>query len=302
MCVDDCPTPSDCHPHWSLSQCGLPFVMVAPWMSLDSTPGRRAFCRPLGIAEESFYWDSVFNSTADTVMHVHLRTAQVDDQDIQSQSNVTRSWVSVKRRFPLIAAEVQEHESGPHFILREEAATDLRPDDVTFKEVNSFHHVEHFINDIMDGQRLLSSRLLARAYILRRTDKSDQFHVVIMIAHCIADAVSTSTVLRTFFDTLSSRVEPPYISLCERVHMFQSLENRLCYGNLTLVKRRWRRALGYAISTVWTSKFKVGIPVPQSVYRIGTKAETGWPHAPRNLQRIYPSYPRYSTHLCLCFF
>lgn len=231
--------------------------MTVPWTSLESTPGQRVFRRPLGITEASFYWDSVFNSTADTVMHVHLRTAQKNDRCIDSQPNITRSWASVKRRFPLIAAEVQEHDSGLHFILREEAITDLRPDDVTFKEVDSFHHVECFINDIMDGRRLLSSQLLARAYILSRTDKSDQFHVVIIIAHCVTDAASTSTVLRTFFDTLSSRIEPPYIPLSERVHMFQPLETRLCYGNLPLVKQRWRRALGYAIFTVWNSNFKV---------------------------------------------
>ncbi|KAG1736437.1 uncharacterized protein EDB91DRAFT_505789 [Suillus paluster] len=236
--------------------------MIPPWTSLDSTPGRRVFYRPLGITESSFYWDSVFNSTADIVVHVHLRTIQTDDRDIHSQLNVMRSWGSVKRRFPLIAAEVLEHESGPSFILREEAVTNLRPDDVTFKEVNSFHHAECLINEIMDGPRVLSSQLLARAYILRRTDRSDHFHIVLMSAHCVTDAPSMSTVLRTFIDTLSSRIEPPYIPLGERVHMYQPLENRLRYGDIPLVKQRWRRALGYAIFTVWMSKFKGGHTLP----------------------------------------
>jgi uncharacterized protein YlxP (DUF503 family) len=237
------------------------FVMAVPWTSLDSTPGQRVFRRPLGVTEIPYYWDGVFNSTGDTVMHVHLRTTQKNDQDIYSQSNVMRSWASVKRRFPLIAAEIEEHDSRLHFVIREEAVTNLRPNDVTFMEVDSFHRVECFIDEIMDGHRPLSSRLLSRAYILRRTDKSDQFHALIVIAHIVTDASSTSTVLRTFFDTLSSRIEPPCIPLGERVHMFQPLENRLCYGNLPLVKRRWRRALGYALYTVWISKFKVGIPV-----------------------------------------
>ncbi|KAG0696055.1 hypothetical protein DFH29DRAFT_991812 [Suillus ampliporus] len=223
--------------------------MASPWTSLDSTPDRRVFFRPLGITESSFYWDSVFNSTADIVIHVHLRTTQTNDRDIHSQPNFMRSWVSVKRRFPLIAVEVQEHESGLRFILREESVTNLRPDDVTFKEVNSFHHAECFINDIMDGPRLLSSQLLARAYILHRTDRSDHFHIVFMVAHCVMDAPSMSTVIRTFLDTLSSRIEPPYIPLGERVHMYQPLESRLSYGDIPLVKRRWRRALGYAIFT-----------------------------------------------------
>ena len=239
--------------------------MNSPWTSLDSTPGQRIFSRPLGVTEQNFYWDSVFNSTVDIVMHVHLRTTQTNDQDIHSQANVMRSWASVKRRFPLIAAELQEHEAGPCFILREEAVMNLRPDDITFKEVDSSHYAECFINDIMDGPRPLSSQLLARAYMLRRTDTSDHVHFVVVFAHCVTDLPSIVTVLRTFFDTLSSQIEPPYIPLGERVQMYQPLESRLCYGDLPLVKRRWKRALGYAIFTVWISKFKVGIPLAQSV-------------------------------------
>ncbi|KAG1794191.1 uncharacterized protein HD556DRAFT_1371530 [Suillus plorans] len=232
------------------------------WTSLDSTPGRRIFFRPLGSSETTFYWAGVSSNTADTVMHIHLRTAQASDQVVHSQSNILRSWVSVKRRFPLIAAEVEEHEFGPRFIIREETVMNLRPDDVTFTEVDSFHHAECFVTDIMDGPRRLSSQLLTRAYILRRTDKSDHFHVVIMLAHCITDAAGTSTVLRTFFDTLSSQIEPPYIPLGERMHSFKALESNLGSRDLSLVKRRWRRALGYAIDLARMSRFKGGHTLP----------------------------------------
>ncbi|KAG1734472.1 hypothetical protein EDB19DRAFT_1727118 [Suillus lakei] len=236
--------------------------MTSSWTSLDSTPGRHVFFRPLGITEAAFYWDGAFNNTLNTVMHMHLRTTQANDRDIYSQSNIMRSWTSVKRRFPLIAAEVEEHEFGPRFIIREETVTNLRPDDVTFMEVNSFHHAECFINDIMDGPRRLSSQLLTRAYILRRTDRSDHFHVVVVLAHCVTDAASTSTVLRTFFDTLSSRIEPPYIPLGERVHMYQASECRLGSRDLPLVKRRWNLALGYAIFLARISQFKGGHTLP----------------------------------------
>ncbi|KAG2357841.1 hypothetical protein BDR07DRAFT_1452931 [Suillus spraguei] len=218
-------------------------------MLLDFTPGRGIFFRPLGTTETAFYRAGVLNKTADTVMHIHLRIIQTNDEDIHSQSNVTRSLTSVKRRFPLIAAEVEEHEFGPRFVICEETVMNLnfRPKDVTFMEVNSFHHAECFVNDIMDGPRRLSSQLLTRAYILRRTDKRNHFHVVVVLAHCITDTAGTSTVIRTFFDTLSSRIEPPYIPLGEGVHM-----------DLPLVKRRWRRALGYAIDLARMSQFKQG--------------------------------------------
>ncbi|KAG2074885.1 hypothetical protein BDR04DRAFT_121881 [Suillus decipiens] len=228
------------------------------WTLLDSTPGRRIFFRPLGTTETAFYRAGVLNNTADTVMHIHLRIIQANDEDIHSQSNIMRSWASVKRRFPLIAAEVEEHEFGPCFVIREEMVMNLRPEDVTFMEVNSFHHAECFVNDIMDGPRRLSSQLLTRAYILRRTDKINHFHVVVVLAHCITDTAGTSTVIRTFFDTLSSRIEPPYVPLGERVHMYQALEDNLDSGDLPLVKRRWRRALGYAIDLVRMSQFKQG--------------------------------------------
>jgi hypothetical protein len=269
------------------------------WTSLDSTPGRRIFFRPLGITETTFYWSGL-NNTADTLMHIHLRTTQANDQDLYSQSNVLRSWASVKRRFPLIAAEVEEHELGPRFIIREETVMNCRPDDVTFMEVNSFHHAECLVKDIMDGPRRLSSRLLTRVYILRRTDKSDHFHVLVVLAHCITDAAGTSTVLRSFLDTLSSRIEPPYIPLDERVHTYQALENNLGSKDLQLVKRRWKRALGYAIGVARMSRFKVfGF---QSVvhYRRAKALEQGGHTLPGDFRKSTPhTSPKNRNHVSI---
>ncbi|KAH7909778.1 hypothetical protein BJ138DRAFT_187093 [Hygrophoropsis aurantiaca] len=266
---------------------------MAAWTQTESTSGERVFCRPLGVTETGFYYDSLFNSTADSVMHIHLRATQNDDAEIYSPSNVMRAWLSVKQRFPLLAAEVREADAQSHpehqiptstsntnpcittesnsdsrptiqFVLREQCLTTLHthPADITFKPVSSFDVAHQSVLAIMAGPRPLSSSLLARLYILPRTDDPAHFHVIIIIAHCITDGASTSTVLRTFFDTLASRVEHPVIPLTERLPMFCSLESRIPYGNLSTARRRWRRALGFAIYTVWKTRFQGGHTLP----------------------------------------
>ncbi|KAH7921279.1 hypothetical protein BV22DRAFT_1019666 [Leucogyrophana mollusca] len=235
---------------------------MATWTQTDSTPGRRVFCRPLDVTETGFYYDSLFNSTADSVMHIHLRAAQDADKNLYSPANVTRSWSSVKRRFPLLAAEVQEHDSTIQFVLREQSVGTLCANEITFTDVSSFQDADRFVLDIMEGSRPLSSQMLARLYILRRTDLRDHFHAIIIIAHCITDGSSTSTVIRTFFDTLSSRFNHPTQPLETRLPMYRSLESGISYNGQNVPRRRWRRALGFAIYTVWKAKFQGGHTLP----------------------------------------
>ncbi|KAH7920338.1 hypothetical protein BV22DRAFT_1021395 [Leucogyrophana mollusca] len=239
---------------------------MASWTQLDSNPRRRVFSRPLGVTETTFYWDGVLNSTADTVMHIQILATQGDDVALCSAANVNRAWSSVKQRFPLIAAEVVEQEdnsgSALQFILREENIDNLRAGDVTFGWVTSFEDAERFVTDILDGPRPLSSQLLARVYMLRRADCHDKFHVVIIVAHCVTDMCSTSTVIRSFFHTLASRHEHPTQALETRLDMYRSLEHGIPYGGLSLARQRWRRALGYAIHMARISGFKGGHTLP----------------------------------------
>ncbi|KAH7907876.1 hypothetical protein BJ138DRAFT_1158948 [Hygrophoropsis aurantiaca] len=235
---------------------------MASWTKLDSRSGRRVFSRPLGITEIAFHWDGVLNSTADTVMHIELRSKQRDDVSLFSAENVNRAWSLVKQRFPLIAAEVQEKNSNLEFVLREKIVENLRPCDVTFGYVNSFEDAERYVNGILDGPRPLSSQLLARVYMLRRADYGDRFHAVIIIAHCITDMCSTSSVMRAFFQTLASRYDHPTQPLEKRLTMYRSLENGISYGNTNAAQQRWRRALGHAMHKVRISGFKGGHTLP----------------------------------------
>ncbi|KAF9219485.1 hypothetical protein BS17DRAFT_717203 [Gyrodon lividus] len=236
---------------------------MSGWTQLDSFPGRRTFCRSLGITETAFYWDSVLNSTADSVMHIHLRKLQQDD--VAAPSNVIRAWVSVKRRFPLLVANIKADESGMRFHIQEERLGKLFPEEVTFGDVNCFDEADAFVARILEGPRPLSSELLARVYILRRTDRSDHFHAVILIAHCITDGCSTSTVMRSFFDTLSYPFEHPVAPLEERLAMYLPLEDRIPHRHLNAAQRRWRRAIGFAIHAVRSRAFKGGHTLPATL-------------------------------------
>ncbi|KAF9240391.1 hypothetical protein BU15DRAFT_61411 [Melanogaster broomeanus] len=190
-------------------------------------------------------------------MHIHLRATRPSDADIYSRDNVRRAWLSVKRRFPLLAAEVQEEDGGSYFVLREENVVSLREGDVTFGTVSSFHDVERFIN-VYHGWststflEIVNSRILC----FRRTDRPDHFHVVIVVAHCITDGSSTSTILRTFFQTLASPYDPSPLSIEARLQMYNPLESRIRLEDVSPAKRRWRKALGHAVQTVLRSRFK----------------------------------------------
>ncbi|KAF9240389.1 hypothetical protein BU15DRAFT_61409 [Melanogaster broomeanus] len=116
---------------------------MSSWTQTSTTSGQRVWTRALGALETFFYWYGVFNGAVDTVMHIHLRATRPSDTDIYSRDNVRRAWLSVKRRFPLLAAEVQEEDAvTPTLLLREENVVSLREWDVTFARLQMYHPLE----------------------------------------------------------------------------------------------------------------------------------------------------------------
>lgn len=227
------------------------------WTQTVTTPGRRSWRRPLGITETAWYWNGIWNGTTDTVVHAHLRITRPGDVGIYAPDNVRRAWASVKQRFPLIAAEVLEEDNGLQFVVREQDVTSLRKEDVTFDTVSSFRDAERFITDNMDGPRPISSMLLTRVYVLQRTDRQEHFHVVLIVAHCITDRNSTTTILRSFFQTLATSFDPYPPPIEERLQIFYPMECRVFPDDVPLVKRRWRKAMGYAFYVVRRARLSV---------------------------------------------
>ena len=231
-------------------------MSLGSWTETGSQPGRRVWKRSLGTTEAVFYWDSVFNGTADTVMHVHLKVVRPEDAAIYACENVRRAWASVKRRFPLLAAEVEEGEPL-RFVVREENVTELRNEDITFTTIPSPVAADHFLKNLLDAPRPLSSTLLARVYALRRMDTPLHFHVVLTVAHCITDGYSTSTILRTLFQTMACAYDPPPLSIAARLDMGLPLESRIHGRGVPLARQRWYRAIGYALHAVRLRRFSV---------------------------------------------
>ncbi|KAH7922095.1 hypothetical protein BV22DRAFT_1131716 [Leucogyrophana mollusca] len=237
---------------------------MAGWSKLDSTPGRRVYSRPLGVTEVGFFWDSIFSGTADCIVHLQLRVPREEDYTIYSDQSITRAWTSLKQRFPLLVSQIQTHSSGAiEFLVREERLSSAVPSQLTFKDVASSKEAEQLVLDLLDGPRPLSDDLLARVYVLRRTDRKDIFHVMFMLAHCITDGSSNSTIQRTFLDTLSSRSEEPIPPLEDRLTMVISSEERVPTTQLRAPLRRWRKAIGFAIYTVRMARIQGGQTLPR---------------------------------------
>ncbi|KAH0825745.1 hypothetical protein J3R83DRAFT_9918, partial [Lanmaoa asiatica] len=210
-----------------------------------------------------YYWNGIWNGTADIVMHVHLRTAQPKDvPGIYAPDNVRRAWSSVKRRFPLIAAEVHEEDSGLHFVVREQNVTSLLEEDVTL------------------------------VWMAHAQYRPGHFHVVLTIAHCITDRCTTSTVLRSFFQTLATSFDPYPAPIEERLQMCYSIESRVFSNDIPLVKQRWRRAIGYAFHVARRTQLRGGHTLPGNF----TRATTSTP-AKSRLQVV--SFPRDVSALIL---
>lgn len=240
---------------------------VTAWTLADSSPGKRAFHRALGDVETSYYWDILYNGTADIAMNIELC-------DLQSTAPATfprvlSTWTSIKRRFPLLVAETQNTGDGVRFVVREERIEKLVPDEVTHQDVASREDANAFVSDVLSGPPALSTALLARMYILRRTDDGRRrFHVVILIAHCITDSCSTSTIMRTFCDTLSSSIEHPVAPLEDRLAMCLPLESRVRHGpyrRLNDAQWRWKRAIGFVLYTVRHRMFQGGHTLPATL-------------------------------------
>lgn len=237
----------------------LPFTHMdlGSWTETGSQPGRRVWKRSLGTTEAVFYWDSIFNGTADTVVHVHLKVLRPEDAVVYACENVRRAWASVKRRFPLLAAEVEEAEPL-RFVIREENVMGLRNEDITLTTIPSLFAADHFLTNLLDAPRPLSPTLLARIYVLRRMDAPLHFHVVLTVAHCITDGHSTSTILRTLFQTMACAYDPAPLSIAARLDMCRPLESRIHGRGVPLSRQRWYRAIGYALHAVRLRRFCVG--------------------------------------------
>jgi hypothetical protein len=234
------------------------------WNLRDSTrPPNRIYERPLGLTELGFYWDSVFNGTADSIQRAVVEVGGDREHHLFSEANVSRTWVTLKQLFPLLGSKLEElgDKGGMvQFVVAEELLRTYDPQELDFRSISSLEADQNVINDILNGERLLSNNHLARISILTPTDHTNRFVVLIHVAHCITDGIANTTILRSFLDVLShpdGRIGKIMSDLEGRLALAIASEDLVRGPHQSLVKQRWCRAIGHVVSSIQMSKMTV---------------------------------------------
>lgn len=227
------------------------------WTVADHTPSRRVITRPLDALELGFYYDGKLNGVADLVENYLVVASNVS---LFHPENVSRAWVALKQVFPLLGATAKGLDSpalNTLFVISELDLGAARPAETTLGVAQSEEEVHLFVEQLISGPRQLSDGLLARLYILSRTDKPGHFHAIFHHAHCIHDGTSALAMIRTFFDILSLPPCSAVPDLQTRLALCVATDNLSPNKHLSSAKTRWRRAAGKVISRNRRQKLRV---------------------------------------------
>ena len=228
----------------------------------DSPSPNRIFTRPLDNNEVGFFYDGAFDGVADMVEHYMVQTTR---DSLFKFQNVARTWIALKRIFPLLGATTRETDyetTSASFAVAEADLGVTRPGEIDLLTANSEAEVHEFVEQLISGPRQLSPNLLSRVYILSRVDSLGSYHVVIHIAHLITDGMSALTLIRMFFDILSLSPTTYVPDLEARLALCVGSENLNPNRNLPLARRRWRRAIGWVIHHIRDPKIQVKLSEP----------------------------------------
>lgn len=230
-------------------------------MSSTAADGR-TYTRPLGAIETTFYWDFVFNGTADLPCPYVLESNGRRGRDLFTPENITRAWMQVKQRHPLLAARVEvrdEDTKSVHFVVSERRMVEQLPGEIVFQSVAGAEQVSRFIEDIGRGPQRVSSRLPARLFVVTRTDLPNLHHVISNTAHFIADGVSHVAWTRSFFQALATPHAPiqNVPDLEERLALLVACEDLNPTLRLSKPQQRWRRAIAAVLLSIRDSKLQV---------------------------------------------
>lgn len=257
------------------------------WTLADDSPSpNRIFTRPLDNNEVGFFYDGTFNGVADMAEHYFVQTTQNSLFELQ---NVARTWVALKRIFPLLGATTRETDyeaTSASFTVAEADLGVTRPGEVGLLAANSKAEVHEFVEQLICGPRQLSPDLLSRIYVFSRDDDPGFYHVVIHIAHLIADGMSALALVRTFFDILSLPPTAHVPDLEARLALCVGPENLNPNRNLPLARRRWMRAIGWVIHHIRNPKIQVRKSQARRLLCLPTKF-VGWNVYPTQNHDIY---------------
>ncbi|KDR81680.1 hypothetical protein GALMADRAFT_239796 [Galerina marginata CBS 339.88] len=240
--------------------------------------------RPLGLTELRFYWDGVFERTADTLQHAEVEIDPTKFHEAIHPSNISRTWTDLKLQFPLLGAQAEERDDDSiYFVVSAENLKNCRPGEITFQDIASQHEAGDLVDRMIGQDTLLSENLLACIYVLPRTDLPNYVHLVIHVAHCITDGMSNITILKTFLDRLCQG-SPPAPELRQRLSLSVASEDLIPQRKFSVARNRWRKAIANIIVTKRNSRLTGGHTLPRKISQIT-------PYTPADSKSILCSFP-----------
>jgi hypothetical protein len=216
------------------------------WKPIPPSKGNDpAFERSLGITEEGFYWDSVFNRTADILRHAEVL---IQGDSVLSATNMAKAWAALKQRYPLLQATIEERsQDDVVFVVDPSRSLPDNQTDLFFEEAHAPEEVDQRVESLLNGQSPLSNTLLACVVVVKRTDKPSHAHILIHSTHCISDEIAHDTLLRELLQLLVDPSAIAPVPWTERLALAVATETLPPYEDNSLPKSRWRRAIGRTI-------------------------------------------------------
>lgn len=246
---------------------------LSPSAWKQSSSDSAVFERPLGLTEQGFYWDSLYNRTADIIRAAELQVQGSCADRILSPTVLAEVWTTLKQRYPLLGASVEERSpDNIVFIVDRARLKNTVPGELSIQTIANAQEVDQVANRIHNcpGQDILSSTLLSCVRVLQETSSPNRFHVLIQSAHCISDEVAHTTVMREFLMLLANpdatlEPRPDFLSTLALSSATETL-----YPHLDNPPRaRWRRA----IASVIVSRRRAKISVSGSCFVAHFEAE-----------------------------
>ena len=214
-------------------------------ISSSSPSSGRTYARPLGLNETSFYYDRIFNGTADIIWrYVVQPTDRAKNTALFSDENVQRAWAALKQWYPLLAVRMDDSNGmdAIKFVVSEQTVNRHQPDEVVLRTVSSPAEVDALIWRLIRDDPMSDHHLISRLFVFACQDRPGTYEVLFRAAHSIADGISGATIARTFFDVLTS--PPGYIPpLEERLAMALPYDQLNPTNQMSPARQRWRRAI-----------------------------------------------------------
>ncbi|KAI9067817.1 hypothetical protein FKP32DRAFT_227499 [Trametes sanguinea] len=229
----------------------------------------RAFTRPLSVAEMGFYYDRVFNGTADMVWRYTVEVTKdgaTNAGQMFCEQNVERAWATLKQYYPLLGCRAAETgDSNIAFLVDERDLSHHRPGEVVLGSILTQEERDTILFRLTRDAPTEDHHVVGRVIVLKRDDKPGTYELIFKLAHFVGDGASGMNLARTFLDVLSSpplSVLPP---LEERLAMALPWEALNPTLKMSVPRQRWRRAIGQVTFLNMRRRLSGGHAMPRSI-------------------------------------